>query len=91
MAANVWMRIWPAQKRIITAIKNGEAPDGALVGLAGLRSKHNTYMSFPLIFVMLSQHATWASSKPWMMSVVILVTWALCAHMYMISKRVKGF
>ena len=26
MAFNVWYRIWPAQQRIITAIKNGEPP-----------------------------------------------------------------
>ena len=50
MAFNVWFRIWPAQQQIITAIKNGEAPDGSLVALAGLRSKHNTYMSVPLIW-----------------------------------------
>ena len=47
MAFNVWFRIWPAQQKIISAIKNGEAPDGSLVALAGLRSKHNTYMSVP--------------------------------------------
>ena len=34
----------------ITAIKNGDAPDGDLVALAGLRSKHNTYMSVPLLW-----------------------------------------
>jgi uncharacterized membrane protein len=56
MAANVWMRIWPNQRKIIWAIKNGQAPDAALVATAGLRSKHNTYMSFPLIFFMLSNH-----------------------------------
>jgi len=56
MAANVWMRIWPAQRRIISAIKGGTAPDGALVARAGLRSKHNTYMSVPLIFTMISNH-----------------------------------
>ena len=33
-----------------------KAPDAALVGLAGLRSKHNTYMSVPLIFFMISNH-----------------------------------
>src|SRR5262245_47987064 len=27
MASNVWMRIWPAQRRIIAAIKAGQAPD----------------------------------------------------------------
>src|SRR5436309_1805157 len=29
MAANVWMRIWPAQRKIIAAIKAGTAPDPA--------------------------------------------------------------
>jgi uncharacterized membrane protein len=53
MAANVWMRIWPAQKRIITAVKEGRAPDAADPALAGLRSKHNTYMSVPLLLLML--------------------------------------
>ena len=45
MAANVWMRIWPAQRKIITAIRDGQAPDAALVAMAGTRSRHNTYMS----------------------------------------------
>src|SRR5262249_31423977 len=59
MFINVWMRIWPNQRRIITATKNGEKPDPAWVGLAGLRSKHNTYMSVPLVFAMISQHGIW--------------------------------
>jgi uncharacterized membrane protein len=53
MAANVWMRIWPAQKRIITAVKEGRTPDAADPAVAGLRSKHNTYMSVPLLLLML--------------------------------------
>ncbi len=53
MAANVWMRIWPAQKRIITAVKEGRSPDAADPAVAGLRSKHNTYMSVPLLLLML--------------------------------------
>ena len=56
MAFNVWFRIWPAQQKIITAIKNGETPDGNLVALAGLRSKHNTYMSVPLLWTMINEH-----------------------------------
>ena len=58
MAFNVWFRIWPAQQKIITAIKNGQAPDAALVGLAGLRSRHNTYMSAALIWTMISLHTS---------------------------------
>lgn len=56
MAMNVWMRIWPSQKKIIGAIKGGTAPDADVVATAGLRSKHNTYMSVPLLFLMISNH-----------------------------------
>jgi uncharacterized membrane protein len=56
MALNVWMVIWPYQKKIITAIKEGTAPDAALVAQATLRSRHNTFLSVPLIFTMLSNH-----------------------------------
>lgn len=56
MAMNVWMRIWPAQRKIIPAIKEGIAPDAALGAMAALRSRHNTFMSVPLIFLMISNH-----------------------------------
>ena len=91
MAANVWMRIWPSQRRIITAIKNGEKPDPDVVALAGLRSKHNTYMSVPLVFTMLGQHATWAASADWTMPVVILVGWLATLWLYKKTATVKGF
>jgi uncharacterized membrane protein len=58
MAMNVWMRIWPAQRKIIAAIKEGKAPDADVAAMAGLRSKHNTYMSVPLIFSMISNHSS---------------------------------
>jgi uncharacterized membrane protein len=56
MALNVWMVIWPAQKKIIAATAAGTAPDANLVAKAGLRSRQNTYMSVPLIFTMISNH-----------------------------------
>jgi uncharacterized membrane protein len=90
MAFNVWFRIWPAQQKIITATKSGAAPDAALVALAGTRSKHNTYMSVPLVFMMVSQHATWAAS-PITLGIVVLVGWALVYHLYDRSKKVPGF
>jgi uncharacterized membrane protein len=90
MAFNVWFRIWPAQQKIITATKSGAAPDAALVALAGTRSKHNTYMSVPLVFTMVSQHATWAAS-PLTLGVVVLVGWALVYHLYERAKKVPGF
>jgi uncharacterized membrane protein len=90
MAFNVWFRIWPAQQQIITATKNGQAPDAALVGLAGTRSKHNTYMSVPLVFTMISQHAIWAA-HPITVAVIVLVGWAITYHIYDRAKKVPGF
>jgi uncharacterized membrane protein len=90
MAFNVWFRIWPAQQQIITATKNGTAPDAALVALAGTRSKHNTYMSVPLMFMMVSQHATWAAS-PITLTIIVGVGWAMVYHIYDRAKKVPGF
>jgi uncharacterized membrane protein len=92
MAFNVWFRIWPSQRTIITATKNGTAPDAAIVALAGTRSKHNTYMSAPLVFMMISQHATWAASAtPISLTIIVAVGWATAYHIYDRAKNVKGF
>jgi uncharacterized membrane protein len=56
MVANVWMRILPAQRRMIAAVREGRAPDPAEGARAKLRSKHNTFMVVPLIFTMISNH-----------------------------------
>ena len=67
----------------ITATKNGQAPDAAIVALAGTRSKHNTYMSVPLVFMMISQHATWAASSPVIeLTIMVGVAWAMVYHIY---------
>jgi uncharacterized membrane protein len=57
MIMNVWMRIWPAQKKIIQAARGLiPAPDPSVATGAALRSKHNTYMSVALVFAMISNH-----------------------------------
>ena len=96
MAFNVWFRIWPAQKKIITAIKNGDAPNGDDVALAGLRSKHNTYMSVPLIWTMMNQHTVVFNGKifnitGWVLLVVIALGWHIVFQLYKKSTKVKGF
>ena len=100
MAFNVWFRIWPAQQSIITAIKNSDAPDGDLVVLAGLRSKHNTYMSVPLIWTMMNQHTTVfaggnfgiTDSTNWLVLLIIVALgWHIVWQLYKKSGIVKGF
>ena len=94
MAFNVWYRIWPAQQRIITAIKNGEAPDPADAGMAGLRSKHNTYMSFPLIWTMINEHTVGVShylEGYGVLLVMIALGWHIVWQIYKKSATIKGF
>jgi uncharacterized membrane protein len=79
MAANVWMRILPEQKRMVTAINEGKKPDQALGAQAKLRSKQNTFMAVPVVFIMISNHfpgVTYGERYNWaILSVLILVGW----------------
>lgn len=56
MAANVWMRILPAQRKMIAAAKEGTPLDPAVMATGPIRSKHNSYMVVPLVFIMISNH-----------------------------------
>jgi uncharacterized membrane protein len=92
MAFNVWMRIWPSQRQIITATKQGTAPDAALVALAGARSRHNTYLSVPLIWMMINSHTAvpFASSVVWLL-LAILLGWGAAYLIFNKAPTVKGF
>lgn len=97
MAANVWMRIWPSQKKIIAATKEGTSPDPALVALAGQRSRHNTYMSVPLLWTMVNLHTTIAATgmfglPHWVnLLVVVAIGWLVVSLVYNKAAKVKGF
>jgi uncharacterized membrane protein len=59
MAANVWMRILPAQRKMVAAIERGEPLDTRIAQLAERakqRSRHNTFLTLPLAFLMISNH-----------------------------------
>jgi uncharacterized membrane protein len=79
MAANVWMRILPAQKKMIAALNEGRKPDDALSAQAKLRSKQNTFMAVPVVFIMISNHfpaATYGDRHNWVvLAVLILLGW----------------
>ena len=79
MAANVWMRILPAQRRMIAATKEGRTPDANLAARAKLRSKHNTFMVVPLVFTMISNHfpsTTYGDKYNWaILSMLVLLGW----------------
>jgi uncharacterized membrane protein len=79
MAANVWMRILPAQRRMIAALNEGKKPDERLAAQAKLRSKQNTFMAVPVVLIMISSHypgVTYGDRYNWLvLSILILVGW----------------
>jgi uncharacterized membrane protein len=85
MAANVWMRIWPNQRKIIAAAKEGKPPPDGVAPVAGLRSKHNTYMSVPLILFMVSNHfpTVYGNELRWIIApVLVAIGWGMTKLMY---------
>jgi len=79
MAANVWMHILPSQKRMVAALKEGRKPDERLAARAKLRSKQNTFMAVPVVFIMISNHypgVTYGEHYNWLiLSGLVLAGW----------------
>src|SRR6266852_2174569 len=63
----------------IGVLKEGRKPDAALAARAKLRSKHNTYMVVPVVFIMVSNHfptATYGNKYNWIfLAVLVLLGW----------------
>jgi uncharacterized membrane protein len=80
MTANVWFRILPSQRKMIAVAAAGEKFDTSLGAQAKLRSKHNTFMAVPVVFIMISNHfpvATYGNTYGWEVLVaMVLLGWA---------------
>jgi uncharacterized membrane protein len=76
MTLNVWMRILPAQRKMIAAAAKGVTFDASLGAQAKLRSKHNTFLAVPVVFLMMSHHfpvATYGSRYNWEIMLTLIV------------------
>src|SRR5574341_345555 len=91
MVANVWMRILPAQQRMIDATTAGRQPDFSEGERAKRRSVHNSYLTFPVLFIMLSNHypATYGHRLNWLVLLLLIVAGAGARHV-MMAKRGAG-
>jgi uncharacterized membrane protein len=56
MAGNVFFGIMPSQRALVEAVEKGSTPDSKYGLNAKLRSTHNTYITLPVIFIMISNH-----------------------------------
>lgn len=76
MSANVLFWIIPGQKKVVAAIRAGEAPDPVHGRRGKQRSVHNTYFTLPVLFAMLANHYSFAWSHPRNWLVLVLMMFA---------------
>ncbi|MCA9790397.1 MAG: urate hydroxylase PuuD [Candidatus Eremiobacteraeota bacterium] len=86
MVANVWIRILPGQQKMLDDAMAGKTPDYSQGKWAKVRSVHNSYMTFPVLFMMISNHyaQTFGNQENWVVLILLMVFGAGIRH-YMIT------
>jgi uncharacterized membrane protein len=82
MTGNVWLCILPSQRSLIAATKSGEEQDPTLSLRAKQRSIHNNYFTFPLLFIMVSNHfqAAYGHHLNWLILIAVMIGGAGVRH-----------
>ncbi len=75
MAGNVFFGIMPSQRALVKAVEEGSKPDSKYGLNAKLRSTHNTYITLPVLFIMISNHypITYNHSANWLVLMAIII------------------
>lgn len=84
MAANVFRVIIPNQRKIVASLLKGEAPDPRLGAIGKQRSVHNTYLTLPVLLMMVSNHYPMLTNHPqsWLLVALILVVGGTARHFW---------
>ncbi|HTR55883.1 MAG TPA: urate hydroxylase PuuD [Kofleriaceae bacterium] len=82
MTGNVWFVIVPSQHALVAATKSGQPQDPALSIAAKQRSIHNNYLTFPLLFIMVSNHFPAATTHHlnWLILIAVIIGGAGVRH-----------
>lgn len=89
MATNVWVHIIPAQKGLVKAVTEGTRPDERLAKHAKTRSRHNNYMTYPVVLIMLSNHfpGLYGHEHGWLILAGLIVAGASLRHLQNVKKE----
>ena len=84
MVLNVMAVIVPSQKSLVRAMQTGAERDAALGRAALTRSRHNNYLTLPVLFIMISSHypSTFSSSWNWLILIGIAVAGIVIRHYF---------
>lgn len=82
MLLNVWVRILPGQAKMVREAQAGQVPDYSVSLKSKVRSVHNTYFIFPVLFIMLSNHypLVYNHAHNWILLIMLSVSGALVRH-----------
>ena len=89
MAGNVFRVIIPGQKALVAAIEKGVEPDEKWGIKAKLHSTHNTYLTLPLLFIMISNHypMTYDHQFNWLVLLAITAITALARQFFILKHK----
>ena len=84
MVANVFFVIIPGQRAMVEAMKAGREPDGARGRAGALRSRHNNYLTLPVLFIMISNHfpSTYGSGWNWLILTALALAGIVIRHYF---------
>jgi uncharacterized membrane protein len=89
MVANVFFVIIPGQKRMLAQIREGRDPDPRPGVLGKMRSVHNTYLTLPVLFMMISNHypMTYGSPYGWLVLAILAAAGVLVRRFFVLSHK----
>jgi uncharacterized membrane protein len=92
MAANVFAVIIPNQKVVVADLIAGRIPDARYGKIAKQRSTHNNYLTLPVLFLMLSNHAplAFATKYNWIIASLVFLTGVTIRHYFNSVHARKG-
>lgn len=92
IAANVFFVIIPNQRKMVASMKAKEPVNPLLSQRSKHRSMHNSYVTLPVIFGMISNHYSLTYSAPhnWVVLIAIMASGALIRHFYIQRHKHRG-
>lgn len=89
MSANVFFHIIANQHKFMAALESGRPHDVELGKAAKSRSLHNHYMTFPVLFLMLSAHFPRLYSAEWNVPILAVIVISLMFVKFLMNSRYR--
>jgi uncharacterized membrane protein len=92
MVANVFFVIIPAQKEMVSALAESRPLDPAYGKNGLLRSRHNNYLTLPVLFTMISSHfpSTYGNPRGWLVLILLALVGVLVRHFFNVRHLGNG-